>query len=101
MKLQPMAHGAHTGWCSTCGGDCFNGLHHRCPKKIPAKTLAVVIAAKLYRDARIDLRASTNGTLQQVRAQKAEAERFDDLRDALSALDADTTFPSTKEDMTP
>lgn len=83
--------GRHIGWCTQCGADVFNGKRHRCPKGIPRRALAVIIAAKSYVEAITCLRAASNGSLLHRRWADIEQGRLAELKAALSALQDGTT----------
>lgn len=70
-----------TGWCTRCGGECFNEVRHVCRK--PAKDAAAMIATKQenerLKDALRDFIALLRGDLSgpsQVEGVLREAERL-------------------------
>jgi hypothetical protein len=79
------------GYCCTCGADIFNGKRHRCPKRIPRRALAVIIAAKAYVEAIDSLRAASNGSLLHRRCADIEQGRLAELKAALTAHQDGTT----------
>lgn len=85
-----MARGARTGWCTTCGAECFNFRRHRCPPKIGKRTLAVCMAASTLRIAHVNVRTATVGTFNYDHLKKAEGLAFDALVSALDALNEGT-----------
>jgi predicted ATP-dependent serine protease len=87
----PPNDGQHVGYCTRCGADIFNGKLHRCPKGIPSRVLAVIIAAKSYVEAIEALRCASNGSLLHRRWIGIEQERLAELKAALSAHQEGTT----------
>ncbi len=77
--------GTHIGYCTRCGRDAFDGVRHRCPAKMEARNLAVIIAAKQFAEAEREFLASTADSLPRLRRAKIRDERFLALEAALTA----------------
>lgn len=83
--MKPLDHGVLTGWCNRCGREEFNGLRHRCPKKLALGVRQVMHAASVYVRARRKARAGTApDTLVHTQAEREEAAAFELLADAVT-----------------
>lgn len=93
-KLSPgekMPRGHFTGWCNSCGADCFNFVRHQCPPKLEPRVSDYLRAVSLYVRARRILRASTIDTHAHALATKAEREAFDYLSSIYDQFNANTS----------